>query len=312
MPLQATVAVLVLGLVAVVLRPELVGTVIWHAFSVPTWVSGAQSPLTYYWTLAGAFPLVVSLAPLSFLATARRHPALAVYLLIWFGLPFVLLSFVLPFKGERFLLLAQPALFLATGIAAAEGLGMLASAMRAGLGNAFDQRWRGRAAIAGCAIVALTAVATMPAFNAARRIPDSTSTAADRENWTATAAVLAGQPDLDRLKLGSSDEFAPFFYWKRLDFHAASGGEVDLQAISPATGVPRLLTPSDIRRSWGEGATVVIALDSARVVFGVVDGELYATLQREATELCRGRCGSLLLYRWEFGPLGPEHEDAGH
>lgn len=311
-PLQATVAALVLGLVAVALLPEFVRTVAWHAFSVPTWVTQSQSPLTYYWTLAGAFPLVVSLAPLCFLATARRQPALAVYLLIWFGLPFVMHSLVLPFKGDRFLLLAQPALFLATGIAAAEGLGMLASAIRAGLGNTFDQRWRERAAAAGCAIVALTAVATTPAFNAARGIPDSSSTAADRENWTATAAVLAGQPDLDRLKLGSSDEFAPLFYWKRLDFHSASGGEVDLQAISPATGVPRLLTPSDIRRSWGEGATVVIALDSARLVFGVVDRELHATLQREATELCRGRCGSLLLYRWEIGPPGPEHDAAAH
>lgn len=303
--LLATTGALVLALAAVAVRPGLLERIVWHASSVPAWVTEPQSPLTYYWLLAGAFPLVLSLAPVSFIVTARDRPWLAAYLLIWFGLPFVLHSLVLPFKGDRFILLAHPALMIATGIAAAAGMEALARALRTGLGDALTPRLRNAAVVAGCAVVALTAVATTPAFNAARQIPAGATGVADRENWTAAAAVLAEQPDIDGIVLGSSDEFAPLFYWPRLDFHSANGGEVDLLPVSPATGVPRLLVPDDIRRAYPDGATVIVALDSARLASRSIDPALGSTLREQATELCGGRCGSLVLYRWEVGAVTP-------
>ena len=309
-PLQATVAAVVLGLIPLVARPELLGQILWAAFFVPAWVTGADSPLVYYWALTAAMPIVVALAPLAFLATARRQPALAVYLLIWFGVPFLLHSLVFPFKADRFILVAHPALFLAAGIAAADGLSALIRGIPAWLGTTWSERARRRVAVATCTIIALGAIVTLPAFNAARQIGSNLGSVMDRENWSGTTVVLAEQADLDRLKLGSSDEFTPLFYWKRLDFHTVQGGG-DVGAISESTGVRRLQTPDQIRHWFSDGAAVVVAVDSARLAYGAINQALHSVLREEGTELCRGRCGSLLLYRWEFGPLEGEHTSGG-
>jgi hypothetical protein len=123
----------------------------------------------------------------------------------------------------------------------------------------------------------------------------------DREKWKVTAEIVRSQPDRVRLLLGSGDEFAPLFYWGRLDFHVTTGGEMDSTSISRATGVRRLLTAADVRAFYPDGGVALVAIDSARLAGGLYDHTLIETLDTEAIELCRGRCGALMLYRWEFG-----------
>lgn len=303
-------AVSVVGTATVLLvEPELVAELLRHSQHVPAWAraAGSEGPLVYVRSLYEAFPVVVALLPLTFMVLLLRLPRLGVYLLTWFTVPLLLHSFFLPNKAPRFLLLALPALFAATAIAASRAASALWKWLHESLGPLrLTSTVRRTVASAAVVAVALFLVFTTPALVRGWKDVHSGST-----RWSRTAAVLEATPDLRGVPLGHTASLHALFYLGRNDFvitpdaprlRSAGGAGADAGApLERKTGVPVLTTPDAIRSHFRDAGVVLIGMDSATVEDGRVDRDLYRVLREHGADLCRARCGAAMLYLWRFG-----------
>ncbi|MEP7325714.1 MAG: hypothetical protein ABI836_07190 [Gemmatimonadota bacterium] len=301
-----------------VFRFGLLEGLFWRARVIPLWArlsaDGGAGPITaYYRALSSHFPLLVSLLPLIFLVAIVRHPRTGALLLVWFVVPLVLHSFVFGWKSERYVLLAIPALLIAAGIAgdaAIEALGKYG----ARLAERYP-RLRAGAVLPGLLTsIVVTAIVTQPAFNESRRMVGETHSA----GWLESRRIIAADSTLRDLPLGSASPLVALHYWGRLDFTVQPAlletwtrdttshdinrpnvvnpvGSLDLYA-----GRPLLTTPASLREKFSQIGEVLIGIDRVFIDYHNIDPELVRVLEAEADELCRGRCGSMLLYRWRF------------
>jgi hypothetical protein len=215
----------------------------------------------------------------------------------------------------------MPGLFLATGYAAAVLFGALRRWTRARIGPAGARAdGRGRMSEAGgvlaVLLVAGAAAASMPAVRTALD-PDR----GDTPSWVLARAVLDGLPRRSELPLGSTSPLAALFYLGRVDFVVSmssletwiergqplpsgpvadrSGYHMRAQGAPDAySGARVLTTPAAIASAYPAGDTVVIVVERRFVTFDNLDPTLEAELAAHGDELCRGRCGDILLYRW--------------
>lgn len=317
-PVQISVAGAVAGIVYLLANPAGVSDLLAKSQSVPYWASGGWGSLYYYYGLVEALPLVVSLSPLIFLVVALRNVRLAAYLAIWFGVPVLLHSVAFPWKGERFVLLAMPALLLATAIAATRGAETLwrllhNAVCRLGF-KASHARWSATAAVV---LVSVAAIITTPAFNLARKAPSKRRS----PQWPEVANILNERRDLRDVPLGSTVPIQALYYWGHVDFGVErnlledccrnpwerdeNGNQAGFRwraMGSPGryTGVPILTTPEGIRGWFPEANSVLIGVDSIRWEWGGIDSTLRSVLAADANELCGARCGPLMLFHWRF------------
>jgi len=317
---QITVMGIVGTLGTILLFPDVWKRMLWLATFVPLWAK--QTPGTwrdYYYGLAESFPLLVSLSPVAFLAVALRNIRLAIYLCLWFWVPFVLHSVWFAWKGDRFILLAVPALLLMAGTAAAMGCEALYRALQVNLGRITGSaRWnRG---VAACMIAAIggIVIVTTPAFSAARKLPRET--VSKRVDWLAAGEIIRSLPGSGDIPVGSSIPLASLLYWGRVDFSILEGsleqgsrqqgtanglGMVRYQERTPDfyVGVPVLPTASGIRERFQTSGSVLIGVDPTRWSYGGIKENFENILSIGARELCQARCGALRLYHWTFrGP----------
>jgi hypothetical protein len=285
----------------------------------------ADITLAYYYHFVETYPLLVSLIPLVFLIVLHQHGRLGVYLAVWFSLPIVLHSIAFPWKGARFVLLATPALFAAAALAATIASGAIyrfvSRATVDPLGGRFNARARHCLAAIVTAVICLGAVVTTPAFNQTRK----TLSNLPPPGWSGLVETLASRPDLSGLPLGHSRNLEPLYYLGYLDFSIA---RTKLQMGVPRPdglgyqliwmpegsldyymGVPVLPSPEAIMQRFGPEGSVLIGLN-ADAGEPAVDSALLSVLHEEAEELCRGRCGRMELYHWQFGEPGPGDEQS--
>lgn len=321
LPESVAVQLVLAGLVgfAIVLlaAPALLDRVIAYAMDVPLWAESEFSPRTYYWMFANTIPLVLSLTPLIYLVVARRDRWFAAYLFLWFAVPLVLHSFVLKFQAERYVILALPGLFLAAGIAAADGCGALFRRV-AVEAQRVDARISQRAAqvVAVCAVAAVVAIAvfTTPAFSRSTRVALRQLDVRSPTDYRRALEVLRSTPGADTLPWGSLQHLTARYYWPRVDF-TIERGLLDRPVGGPETpgtreivvhpegtrdfylGIPVLWRASAVREYFGTGRDVIVAIDSTAEAN--YPGGVVAELRRGgARELCLGRCGTVQLYRW--------------
>lgn len=316
-PVQLVLAGVIGAALVLVVRPSLVGKVITFAMDVPLWAESEYSPRAYYWLLANTVPLLLSLLPVIFLAVTRRSVALATYLFTWFIVPLVLHSFVFRFQADRYVLLALPALFLATGIAASDACGALlrlASTELRRVDARISARVAGYAAVCTVAAVVAIALFTTPAFSRSIRVATRELDVRPRTDWRRALEVLQSTPGADTLPWGSLEHLSARFYWRRIDF-TVERGLLDRPVGGPETpwpraivvhpegtrdfyiGAPILWRASAVREYFGTGRDVIVAVDSTAEAN--YPGGVVAEIRREgAKELCLGRCGTLHLYRW--------------
>lgn len=313
---QLTALGVIAMLALLVLAPQTAGDLLQRARAVPMWARlGAEtSPiLAYYRDLSSSFPLLVSLAPLIFLVAILRDRRTGWFLLAWFVVPVLLHSFVFSWKSERYILLAVPALLLAGGIAVAAGVDALFQWVRSRLERFAPSRAHPAAALVVSGIVAV-AVITTPAFNASRRMP----TTLVSNGWTESRRIIAADPELAGLPLGSAMPLETLHYLGKLDFvvqkalleswtrdparpesrqiyHMNPMGSPDLYA-----GRPTLTTPDAIRQRFSSQGAVLIGIQQKYLDYNNIEESLKSTLGREGRELCQGRCGDLRLYYWRF------------
>jgi hypothetical protein len=312
---------------ALLIEPSLIEELVARSQHVPLWArSGGGGPLSYYRMISESFPLLIALAPPIFIAVAFRDLRLAVFLACWFGVPFVLHSLFLPWKGERFVFVAMPGLFLAASIAAVVAVDALRAALLRRLPRSIGP------VAAGVAIGAATMflLASTPALHRTRKVPSgSADPMLRRELWQSTAALLKEIPDIDSLPIGSSTPLAALHYFGRADFAVRRDalvrpiGRLQLTSIGSLadlafgefpqgtpdyyTGLPVLTTPEAIAGWFRDRREVLLVIDSTRWVFGDIEPSLKSTLVEQAPELCRGRCGSLLAFRWTVRAEKPGH-----
>jgi hypothetical protein len=308
-PVQVSLAGVVVLVLLLMTRSSQMDEMLMMAGHVPLWAgSVAGHPFTYYWALSGVFPLLISLAPAIFLIVAMRDFRLAVYLALWFAVPFLLHSFFLAWKIERYIFLAVPALLLATAVAASEvaSLGYRTLRKRLPLRESIARF----AAATAVAIVAFGAVITTPAFNHSRRLVDGR--AAILQTSFREAGRIINTPEFDGIPVGSAEPLGSLLYWGRVDFTVQLGllerrlPGADSRIMADGgpdlySGVPVLTRPESIRAHFAERNAVLIAIDDARAHWDNVRPELLETLERETEELCEGRCPSMRLYLWKFG-----------
>ena len=307
-------------ILVIALRFGMVQSLVREALTMPMWARlSAEGPgpiSRYYRALQDDFPLVISLSPLIFLVALLRNWRLGGLLLCWFAIPLGLHSLVFPWKSERYVLLAIPALLLAAGIAAAVAAESLRNflAGRLATWDLTRKKQNGLALlitlfIVGCAVI------TTPAFNASRRL----ATTRESYGWHESLALLGRQPELAALPIGSAQPLVALHYWGRLDFtvqralleswsrDSASGGFDHPYLIKPMgspdvyAGKPVLTTADAIRQTFGSRGGVIIGIDQKYLTFDNIDPTLRAALDQEARELCHGACGSMRLYHWPFG-----------
>lgn len=290
-----------------------VGSLTRVAGHVPAWAGDGGDVRVYYWALSTSFPILLGLAPVSYVAVAVRARWLALYLFLWFAVPVAIHSLLLPWKAERYVLLAIPALLLASAIAAGTG----ASALRRRLAAALERpeapdRAGGRARAASAALVtliALFAIATSRAFNESRRLPGPH----EPKDWT-RAFELVRAHGAGMAPIGASQPLTALFYGGRVDFVVG----VDFLEL-PGTdslreegapdwyaGLPVLTRPGSIRARFSEADTVALVIERSRWEHGNIAPELRAVLPEEATEVCRDRCGALYLFLWSPSTASPE------
>jgi hypothetical protein len=326
-PTQLTVTALSGILIVTILRSDFVASLLRTATSVPYWAlaTGEASVLYYYDLLSGQFPLLVSLTPLVYLMVWFRDRRLGGYLFAWFGLPLLLHSFLLPWKGDRYILLATPGLLVAGGIAAAAGAAGLSAFIRRMLGRQHQQRSVLTAApIAVTTLLSIGVILTTPAFNFARKAPRNTPAFyfsrtppphSDGPRWDQAGRIIRERTTDPRIPVGSSLAEASLLYWGEVDFtieigalHQASlhpSGKSLFEwkrpgAIDTYSGVPILTTPAAIREHFADVGAVIVAIDSMRLLYRNVEPELVQTLSAQGVELCQGQCGSMVLYLWRF------------
>lgn len=316
MPVQLTGAVLAVGLLllAVEERTDLLGDLLLRARSVPAWVleaEGAMHPLAYYYGLSDTFPLLLGLLPLILLAAVVRRPRLGLYVGLWFVVPLALHSFMLTWKGSRFVMVPMLGLFAATSIAAVWAGTVLFERVRtASVMRVRDRAHRQIIAGAVVGVIALTAYVTMPAFNQSRK---AVGTGGSR--WSATAEVIRSMPELQEIPYAHRRPLHPMYYWGRIDFVVGerrlvvATGRQDgawvveydtMGALDRSGGVPVLTTPEAIREHFGAAGAVLIGAEEQGGRLPGLSSELTAALQAEAEELCLGRCGTTRLYLWRL------------
>lgn len=306
--LQLSILGLAGGLTVLLVAPSFPAELWARAQFVAAWAGGEPGdPRTYYWWLSREYPALIPLLVAVFLVAAHRHARLAVYLGAWFAIPFLLHSLLLAWKEPRYMILALPGLLLLSGMAAAETCRLA----RRGLERRLDKklprlRWNGFAASGVVALAALSMIVTTQAFLDARKGPAPSKDI----DWTAARAILAEEVGEALVPVGSSMPVNTLFYWGRTDFGVAT--DLIPDGIPPGngasrftrdvyTGVPLITDPDDIRDIFGGEGRVAIAIDNDRWNFGNVSPELRETLEGEAEELCRNRCGDALLYLWDLG-----------
>jgi hypothetical protein len=331
-PLQLTLLGVLGSAALLVARPDTLTQVAVRALSVPYWAETLGSDPAFYGVLIALnLPLLVIGGAASLYYVARQQRALGLYLVLWFGLPFVIHS-VLPWRGHRFILLALPALCLAVGIAVTR----LLSVVRVRVAAILTQR-RSRppvatfAANAAAAVLALVAVVPTPAFSRAL-----SPVAADQViGWRESLEFANAVREHEAIPLGHARSLPALHYWGQLDFTVNEGlrqqwltaerKRSELRAAEPDgytwrpmgspdlyTGAPVLTTPQAIRTYFRDVGSVLIGLDSRSMVRNGVRSELAYVLEAEATELCQGRCGHMLLFHWRFADDGfPEEGEAG-
>ena len=331
-PLQLTVVGVLGGAALLMARPDTLTHLGVRAVSVPYWAETLASRPTFYVTLIALnLPILVIGGAASLYYVARQQRALGLYLLVWFGVPFVLHS-LLPWRGQRFIVLALPALLLAVGIAAARLLSVLHARIAAVLiQRRFHPRFAAFAAHAAVILAALLAVAPTPALSRVLSPADAQVTTA----WRESLAIANAVRQHDGVPLGHTRSLPALHYWGRLDFTVneglrqqwltadrmrsqlgtfGRGGYAWLPMGDPDmyTGAPVLTTPDAIRTFYRGAGSVLIGLDSPSMIQNGVRSELAEVLIAEATELCQGRCGPMLLFHWRFADYDvPEEGEAG-
>ena len=318
-PVQLVAIGLVGAVLALLIRPDLVAEGIARSQTVPRWAiyGGELQRLDYYYRLEGTFPVLLSLLPLIFVVVTLRNPRLGVYLATWFAVPMLLHSLAFPWKGQRFVLLAMPALFAAAAIAAAWGSTALCKLVRRTAARwRLPSHLRKPVANATVAAVSLGLIITTPAFHQMRKtVRPSTSPA--NSQWTRTAEILRSRPDLAQVPIGTGYALHGLYYWDRLDFVVRINGlerstyrtadgkwVVEYNPMgSPEykAGRPVLTTPEAIRERFADAGSVLIAFSAGSVEAKNIEPSLYEVLEKEAEDLCRGRCGRTKLYHWKFG-----------
>jgi hypothetical protein len=302
------------------LRFEMMRGLVQEAQTMPMWARlSAEGPgpiSAYYRALQDDFPLVISLSPLIFLVVLLRNWRLGGLLLCWFAIPLGLHSVVFPWKSERYVLLALPALFLATGIAMAAGTEALYRFLARQMETWPSLRERRNAlALLITVVIVGCAVLTTPAFNFSRRLPSTRESV----GWQESVALLAKRPELASLPIGSAQPLVALHYWGRLDFtvqralleswsrDSTTGGFNNPYALkamgSPDVyaGKPTLTTAEAIRQAYRDRGGVLIGIDQKYLTFNNIDPTLRAALEHEARDLCENHCGSMRLYHWTFG-----------
>ena len=319
-PWQLTALAVSAGLVLLAVQFDMVRELLQEARTMPMWARlSAEGPgpiSAYFRAISDDFPLVISLSPLIFIVAILQNRRLGGFLLAWFAVPILLHSLVFPWKSERYVLLAIPALLLAAGIAAAAG----AVALYHYLADRLESwqppipRPRSVAALATGFIV-FCAIITTPAFNVAHRLVRLEQS----NGWKESLALLEKRPELAALPIGSAQPLVALHYWGRLDFtvqralleswsrDSTTGGFDNPYRIKPMgspdvyAGRPTLTTADAIRQAFGSRGSVIIGIDQKYLTFDNIDPTLREVLDREATELCEGRCGSMRLYHWTLG-----------
>ena len=304
----------------VALKFGMVQSLVREALTMPMWArlsSEGPGPISrYYRGLQEDFPLVVSLSPLIFLVVLLRNWRLGGFLLCWFAVPLGLHSLVFPWKSERYVLLAIPALLLAAGIAAAIAAESLKRYLAGQMEKwSFTRERRNGLALVATVFVTVCAVITTPAFNSSRRM----ATTLESDGWEESTALLKRRPDRAALPIGSAQPLVALHYWGRLNFtvqralleswsrDSTTGGFDHPYRIKPMgspdvyAGRPTLTTADAIRDAFRSRGGVIIGIDQKYLTFDNIDPTLRAALEREATELCENRCGSMRLYHWTFG-----------
>jgi hypothetical protein len=331
-PLQLTVLGLLGATALLITRPDILTQVGVRAVSVPYWAESlASDPGFYGMVIALNLPLLVIGGAASLYYVARQQRALGLYLVLWFGVPFVLHS-LLPWRGHRFIVLALPALVLAVGIAAERLLSVLHARVAAVLTQRrFHPSAAAFAANIATTVVALVAVVPTPALSRAF-FPLG---AGEVIGWRESLAIADSVREQEPVPLGHTRSLPARHYWGRLDFTANEGlrqqwltadrKRSELGTAEPGgyvwlpmgsadmyTGAPVLTTPEAIRAFYRGAGSVLIGLDSRSPTRNGVRSELAHVLGAEATELCQGRCGPMMLYHWRFADDDvPEEEVAG-
>ena len=323
-PLQLAAAGALGLLLLLVAVPNELFRIIESSQYLPAWAlaAGTGSPLTYYYALSEAYPVLVGFLPVVLLLSIVRQPRVGLYLTLWFAVPLLLHSLVFPWRASRYVLLAMPALFGAAGIVAAWGAGALRQWLGEVLGRAgISASLRGPLTAAFTALASVTLLITMPAVSRARaqvaRPPS--------QNWSAAASIVQSRADLEGVPVGHAWPLHALAYFGRLDFivkksslpaldDPQSAGEWQ-SVLAPAgslddeVGRPVLPTEEAIRERFGDAGSVLIGFDTSYVSVNNVDQELFRVLSAQAEELCRGRCGKMHLYHW---PLGTERQTQQH
>jgi hypothetical protein len=301
------------GAGVLLLKPDVVRTYLGWAGSVPAWtLPTGGSKLAYYYSLSETYPLLLGLLPLIIITALLRRPALAIYCVMWFGVPLFLHSFLLAMKGARFVLIPYLGLFTLAALAALYAAEATFAVIRDQLrARGLPQRRAGMGAALIIAVAGLFAFVTLPAFSQARKLPGGDTTS----RWSKTAAALRSLPELDAVPFGASRSLHPLYYWGRIDFvledpwryegPAGTGISSDLgrRDTEGSVGAPALMTAEEIRDRFASRGSVVIGIDPAMVTHGRVDRALARLLAAEAEELCRGQCGGMLLYHWRFAEV---------
>lgn len=318
-PIQAAAVILTCAVVAMLASPSTVAHAVARSQYVGAW-SGPGRALAYYYALSNDLPLIVSLLPLIYLVVIFKNPRLGLYLGIWFAVPLLLHSWVFPWKGIRYILLTLPAMFIATAIAAETAYGATRRWLDARLreGGWPEPRARGSSAL-GVALIAGFVILTTNAFNSARRIPDIPKPI----DWKAAAAIIDSLQQAPNVRIGSSMALPALYYWGSVDFVVgtdflkqprAGTGVVEIHPQGTPdwySGAPTLTEPAAIRRHFPDAPQFIVGVDTDRWKFGNIEQSLRDALIAEGVELCRGRCGDLLLYLWSVDELSAARpEDA--
>jgi hypothetical protein len=322
LPVHLSAAGLLVGAAVLLLRPDVVRTYLEWAGSVPAWtLAMGGSDLAYYYTLSETYPLLLGLLPAIIVTALLRRPALAIYCVIWFGVPLFLHSFLLAMKGARFVLIPYLGLFALAALAAVHAADATYPLLRERL-----RAWRlsRRSAARGATLIigaaGLFAFVTLPAASQSRKLPGGDATS----RWSRTAAALRSLPELEAVPIGTSRSLHPLYYWGRIDFvlddpvrhdpalrRAGVGISTDLtpRETEGSVGAPLLMTAEAIRDRFADRGSVLIAVDPAMATHGRIDPALPRLLAADAEELCHGRCGGMLLYHWRFTEMRDEPSD---
>jgi hypothetical protein len=314
-PLQVT-ALGLTGLVVVLVGARgLVADLVARAWELPPWytkMGGTPGWRSYAGWLRRAFPILIPAAPVLVVLAARRNLRPTLYLLTWFGVPFLLHSLALPLKAERYLFIAVPGLLLVLGIGivalleAAYAL-VVRLARARGMGERQGVR-AGRGLVAGAAIVAglVTVLPKLPSFQ--REGMQGVGT-----RWRAAAAMIRSIPGSDTIPIGSTEALRARLYLGRSDFSVRydeleqstrlPDGRRGPMVVHPEgtpdfyAGLPILVTPDTIRRRYADQGGVFIVRNTHG---DLAPRPLRALLLEEAVELCQGRCGTTRVYYWRF------------